>query len=99
MSVYIDGPIHSFYLLLFIWSFLKLATGLDKYCEDAVDCLVVHTVSSSSVFHISFHTQLQIIWVGFVNRRQMEIGCQVVILKRRSFIAFFKMHDIKNLLK
>lgn len=29
----------------------------------------------------------------------MGIGCQVAILKRRSFIAFFKMHDIKDHLK
>jgi len=41
LSMYIIGPIHLFYLLLFIQSFLKLATSSDEYCQNAVDCLVV----------------------------------------------------------
>lgn len=97
-TAHVADALHSdteFYLLS-ICAFLKLATGSDEYCEGAVGCVEALTGLSLSVFHIAFCMWLWIIWVVYVNRRQMGIGCQVVILKRRSFIAFFKMHDIKD---
>lgn len=58
VSMYTVGPSLSFYLLLSVWSFLKLATSSDEYCEDAVGCVAALTGSSLSVFHTSFYMWL-----------------------------------------